>query len=100
MKRPVLARRVRREWDVAPTTRCGRACSPGTLTQLDRDARLSAASKKLDIPQEAGKDAFVDRTLVDERQAKLDAFLASLSPAQRAYTVDIPKSVHESRHPT
>jgi hypothetical protein len=54
--------------------------------------RISAASKKLDISQEA-RDAFVDRTL--KNAAKLDAFLATVAPAERAYAVDIPVHVHE-----
>ncbi len=58
------------------------------------ETRLSAASKKLEMSQEA-RDAFVDRTL--SNVAKLDAFLATLTPAQRAYVADIPKSIHDAR---
>ena len=58
------------------------------------ETRLSAASKKLEISQEA-RDAFVDRTLASVQ--KIDAFLASLTPPQRTYLVDIPKSIHDAR---
>jgi hypothetical protein len=58
------------------------------------ETRLSAASKHLEISQEA-RDAFVDRTL--SNIGKLDAFVASLTEAQRAYLVDIPNAIHEAR---
>jgi len=61
--------------------------------ELDQ-AKLSAASKKLEASQEL-KDAFVDRTVANI--AKLDAYTASLTPAQRAYDVDLPNTVHEMR---
>lgn len=56
--------------------------------------KLSAASKKLEGSQEL-KDAFVDRTVANI--SKLDAFTATLTPAQRAYDVDLPNTVHETR---
>ncbi len=58
------------------------------------ETRLSAATKKLEISQEA-RDAFVDRTL--RNVGKLDAFIATLTDAQRAYLVDIPNTIHEAR---
>jgi hypothetical protein len=56
--------------------------------------KLSAASKKLEISQEA-RDAFVDRSLNNVKA--IDAYLATLTPAARAYAVDLPKAAHDAR---
>lgn len=61
--------------------------------ELDQ-TKLSAASKKLEASQEL-KDAFVDRTIANI--AKLDAYVATLTPAQRAYEIELPNAVHDAR---
>ncbi len=56
--------------------------------------RLSSAISKLELSQ-AERDAFESRTVANI--GKLDAFVGTFSPAQRAYEVQLPNDVRNAR---